>query len=179
MGNGKREFVQRDQVFQRLIAYCSLSQIGRFMPIPSITNALSCFYPLISHFGNFSTLISRLLFAANAMVKISLIVTLLLIRSLLFKSQVHQLLWRIGLLPVWPFLFLLSFWRCFVHWKGENVQEKDITIVSSLLNLISKGFLVSRTNWFLQRILGLLLGKKTDNLSGALARQARAAEHHG
>ena len=102
---------------------------------------------------------SRLPFAVNAMF---LIVTL----SLLFKSQVHQLLWRIGLLPVWPFLFLLSFWCCFVNWKREDVQEKNVTIVSSLLNLISKGLTVSRTNWVLQRPLGLLLGTGKKTIAG-------------
>ena len=31
------------------------TEIGRFTPILSITIVLSCFYPLISHFENFST----------------------------------------------------------------------------------------------------------------------------
>ena len=50
------------------------SEIGRFTAILSITIVLSCFYPLISCFENFSTRISRLPFAVNAiLILISLI----------------------------------------------------------------------------------------------------------
>ena len=31
------------------------TKIGRFMPILSVRIVLSCFYPLVSHFENFST----------------------------------------------------------------------------------------------------------------------------
>ena len=68
--NGKREFVPRDQVFRLLIHY-NYTNIGRFTPILSMTIVLSCFYLLISNFENFSTSISRLLFAANARLNLS------------------------------------------------------------------------------------------------------------
>ena len=72
--NGKREFVPLDQVFP-LIVFFFLSftvhynyrKIGRFTPILSLTVVLSCFYLLISHFKHFSTWISFLPFAVNAM----------------------------------------------------------------------------------------------------------------
>ena len=48
------------------------TEIGRFTPILSITIVLSCFYPLISQFENFSTWISRLPFAVNTMLIFSL-----------------------------------------------------------------------------------------------------------
>ena len=43
------------------------TKIGKFMPILSIRIVLSCFYLLISHFENLSTL----LFAVNAMLSFS------------------------------------------------------------------------------------------------------------
>ena len=43
------------------------TKIGRSTPIRSLTIVLSCFYQLISHSENFSTWISRLPFAVNAM----------------------------------------------------------------------------------------------------------------
>ena len=49
------------------------TKIGRFMLILSIRIVLSCFYLFISHFENFSTWISRLPFAVNGMLNVSII----------------------------------------------------------------------------------------------------------
>ena len=65
------EFVPRDQVFHLLIVY--LTKIGKFTQILSITIALSCFYLLISHLENFSTWISRLPFAVNAVLNLFIV----------------------------------------------------------------------------------------------------------
>ena len=66
-------FVPQDQDFHSPVVYCNYNymKIGRFAPILSIRIVLSCFYLLISHFENFSTWISRLLFSANAMLNLS------------------------------------------------------------------------------------------------------------
>ena len=71
----KREFVPRDQVsiYLSFTVHYNYTKIGRFTPILSIIIVLNCFYPLISHFENFSTWISRLPFAVNAMPIISII----------------------------------------------------------------------------------------------------------
>ena len=55
--NSKREFVPRDQVFHYLsfTVHYNYTKIGRFTPILSIKIVLNGFYPLISHFENFST----------------------------------------------------------------------------------------------------------------------------
>ena len=72
---GKREFVPRDQVFHLLTVYCSLQLYKNCYihanSIGSITIVLSCFYLLISHFETFSTGISRLPFAVNAILNLS------------------------------------------------------------------------------------------------------------
>ena len=63
----RREFVPRDQ---GLLLYTLTTKIGRFTPILSIRIVLSCFYLLVSHFEDFSTWLSGLLFAANAMLNL-------------------------------------------------------------------------------------------------------------
>ena len=67
-------FVPQDQDFHSPVVYCNYNytKIGRFAPILSVRIVLSCFYLLISHFENFSTWISRLLFAVNAMLNLSI-----------------------------------------------------------------------------------------------------------
>ena len=98
---GKREFVPRDQVFPLIVVYYNYRKIGRVTPILSIAIVLSCFYPLISHFKHFSTWISRLPFAVNAMLKRELRVRsfgMILIsisdpRSLGSWTRIHWFIW--------------------------------------------------------------------------------------
>ena len=72
--NGKREFEPQDQDFHSSVVYCNYNytKIDWFAPILSMRIVLSCFYLLISHFENFSTWISRLLFAVSAMLNLSI-----------------------------------------------------------------------------------------------------------
>ena len=178
MGNGKREFVPRDQVFRILIAYCSLSQIGRFMPILSITNALSCFYPLISHFGNFSTLISRLLFAVNAMVSLSnrhsIAHEVSLVQITGASAAVKD--WTVACVAVSVFAVILTL---FCTLKRRKRARKGHYNCKFVIELDLKGIFSFKNQLIFAKNSGTVTREKTDNLSGALARQARAAEHHG
>ena len=53
------------------VYHFSYTQIGTFASILFIRIGLSCFYLLISHFKNFSTWISRLVFVVKAMLNLS------------------------------------------------------------------------------------------------------------
>ena len=76
-------------------------KIGRFTPILSIAIVLRCFYLLISHFKHFSTGISRLPFAVNAMLNRDLrvrsfgmiLISISVPRSLGSWTRIHQFIW--------------------------------------------------------------------------------------
>ena len=74
---GKRQtwicqcYVTKFSIYLSFTVYYIYTKIGRFTPILSITIVFSWFYLLISHFEHFSTWISRLPFAVNAMLNLS------------------------------------------------------------------------------------------------------------
>ena len=63
--------VTKFSIYLSFTVYYIYAKIGRFTTILSITIVLSWFYLLICHFEHFSTWISRLPFAVNAMLNLS------------------------------------------------------------------------------------------------------------
>ena len=96
---------------------CRITFIGRFTPVLSIRIVLSCFYLLISHFENFSTWISRLQFAVNAMLNdLNLAINIILSTLFLYGHPVQSI----------------------VNWKYEDPENLNVNIIKQSTKLFEK-----------------------------------------
>ena len=90
--NDKRDLyrVTKFSIYLSFTVHYNYTKIGRFTPILSIRIVLLCFYLLISHFENFSTWISRLPFALNAMLDLST-TKILLTPALILEAEINSI----------------------------------------------------------------------------------------
>ena len=84
-------------IYLSFTVHYNYTKISRFKPILSITIVSSCFYPPTSHFENFPTWISRLTFAVDAMLNLSI--------NFLPRSQAGVGRWKI-LETMWSFVIM-------------------------------------------------------------------------
>ena len=101
--NGKRQtwisvyHVTKFSIYLSFTVHYNYTKISRFKPILSITIVSSCFYAPTSHFENFPTWISRLTFAVDAMLNLSI--------NFLPRSQAGVGRWKI-LEAMWSFIIM-------------------------------------------------------------------------
>ena len=82
--------VTKFSIYLSFTVHYNYTKIGRFTPILSIRIVLRCFYLLISHFENFSTWISRLPFALNAMLDLCT-TKILLTPALILEAEINSI----------------------------------------------------------------------------------------
>ena len=93
--------VTKFSIYLSFTVHYNYTKIGRFTPILSIRIVLLCFYLLISHFENFSTWISRLPFALNAMLDLCT-TKILLTPALILEAEINSVFFFVvvNLIPV-------------------------------------------------------------------------------
>ena len=93
--------VTKFSIYLSFTVHYNYTKIGRFTPILSIRIVLLCFYLLISHFENFSTWISRLPFALNAMLDLCT-TKILLTPALILEAEINSIFFFVvvNLIPV-------------------------------------------------------------------------------